>query len=169
MKIKINISALGRTKRDEYLSRFLFGGAVTVLAGIIARQYGPGIGGLFLAFPAIFPASATLIEKHEKQKKEQAGKNGTIRARTATGADAAGAAMGSVGLIAFAIIVWRWLPASSAPALLCVATAMWFLVAFVVWESRETIWRRVRVKLSNPVKSNVNKRGARAHEKGEFR
>jgi hypothetical protein len=30
---------------------------------------GPRVGGLFLAFPAIFPASATLVEKHEKQKK----------------------------------------------------------------------------------------------------
>ena len=28
---------------------------------------------LFLAFPAIFPASATLIEKHEKEKKEREG------------------------------------------------------------------------------------------------
>ena len=37
------------------------------------QRWGPGIGGLFLAFPAIFPASATLVEKHEKQKKNRAG------------------------------------------------------------------------------------------------
>jgi Protein of unknown function (DUF3147) len=51
--------------------RFLFGGICTVGAGLIARRYGPGIGGLFLAFPAIFPASATLIQTHEKEKKAQ--------------------------------------------------------------------------------------------------
>ena len=34
-----------------------------------AKRYGPGVAGLFLAFPAIFPAGATLIEKHEKEKK----------------------------------------------------------------------------------------------------
>jgi hypothetical protein len=73
MKIEINIAALGRSKWYEYLVRFAFGGAVTAIAGMIAKRYGPGVGGLFLAFPAIFPATATLLEKHEKQKKERAG------------------------------------------------------------------------------------------------
>ena len=44
--------------------------------GIIAKKFGPGMGGLFLAFPAIFPARATLVEKHEKEKKQQAGMEG---------------------------------------------------------------------------------------------
>jgi hypothetical protein len=35
-----------------------FGGICTVGAGLIAKPYGAGIGRLFLAFPAIFPASA---------------------------------------------------------------------------------------------------------------
>ena len=46
-----------------------------------AEKFGPGIGGLFLAFPAIFPASATLIEKHEEQRKQVRGLQGTRRAR----------------------------------------------------------------------------------------
>ena len=71
MQIKVDFSVLGQTKWHEYAVRFLFGGLITAVAGIIAEKCGPGIGGLFLAFPAIFPASATLIEKHEKQKKEQ--------------------------------------------------------------------------------------------------
>jgi len=37
---------------------------MTVIAGLIAFRFGPVVGGLFLAFPAIFPASATLIERH---------------------------------------------------------------------------------------------------------
>src|SRR5258707_10266006 len=98
IKVSVNLSALGRTKWYEYVFRFAFGGAVTALAGIIAKRYGPEIGGLFLAFPAILPASATLIEKHEKQKKERAGKEGSGRGKTAAGGDAVGAPMGAIGL-----------------------------------------------------------------------
>jgi hypothetical protein len=48
--------------------RYVFGGCVTVLTGIVAHRFGPVVGGLFLAIQAIFPASGTLIEKHEKRK-----------------------------------------------------------------------------------------------------
>jgi hypothetical protein len=39
-------------------------------------EWGPAVVGLFLAFPAIFPASATLIEKHERQRKQRQGLTG---------------------------------------------------------------------------------------------
>lgn len=144
MKVKVNISALGQSEWHEYIIRFAFGGAVTGLAGIIATKYGPGMGGLFLAFPAIFPASATLIAKHEEQNKQRAGKSGIIRARTAAGADAAGAAMGSIGLIAFAVIVWQWIPFHDAVPVLCLATLGWFTSAFLTWLARETPGRSLR-------------------------
>lgn len=54
MQIKIDISVLGETKWPDYAIRFLFGGMVTTAAGLIANKFGPDIGGLFLAFPAIF-------------------------------------------------------------------------------------------------------------------
>ena len=73
MKIKTNFSAVRETKCYEYAIRFIFGGLITVAAGIIAKQFGPSIGGLFLAFPAIFPASLSLVDKHTKERKEQAG------------------------------------------------------------------------------------------------
>jgi Protein of unknown function (DUF3147) len=76
VKIKIDITAIGESRWYEYLVRFAFGGTITALAGLVAKRYGPGIGGLFLAFPAIFPATATLLDKHERQKKERAGKGG---------------------------------------------------------------------------------------------
>lgn len=63
MQIKVDASVIGQTTWYEYAVRFLFGGFITAVAGIIAKEFGPGIGGLFLAFPAIFLASATLIEK----------------------------------------------------------------------------------------------------------
>jgi len=105
MRIEVDSSGLRQSKWYEYLLRFIFGGTVTALAGIIAKRFGPGIGGLFLAFPAILSASATLIEKHERQKKERAGKNGAVRAKVAAGVDSIGASMGAVGLAVFALIV----------------------------------------------------------------
>ncbi len=91
MKISLDLSALGETKWYEYALRFAFGGAITVAAALIANSWGPGVGGLSLAFPALFPSSATLVEKHEKQTKQQHGLDGTIRSREAAGLDAAGA------------------------------------------------------------------------------
>jgi len=152
VKIKFDTSRLGQSRWYEYLVRFAFGGVVTASAGLIAKRFGPEIGGLFLAFPAIFPATATLIEKHEKQKKERAGKSGMERGREAAGVDAAGAAMGSIGLAAFALVVWLRLPASGTSTVLIGATLAWFVTSVSVWEFRETIWRRARrgrLKASN--------------------
>lgn len=137
IKVSVNLSALGRTKWYEYLLRFVFGGAVTALAGIIAKRFGPEIGGLFLAFPAIFPASATLIEKHEKEKKRKAGLDGTQRGREAAGLDAAGAALGSIGLIAFALVVWRFIDTSPAWLVLTAAMLAWMLLSCILWYLRK--------------------------------
>ena len=141
MKIKLDTSGLGQSRWCEYLVRFPFGSVVTAMAGLIAKRFGPEIGGLFLAFPAIFPATATLIEKHEKQKKERAGKSGTECGRRAAGVDASGAAMGSIGLTAFALVVWLRLPASGTSIVLLGATLAWFATSVSVWQFRETLWR----------------------------
>jgi hypothetical protein len=71
------------------ITRFglFFGGLITAIAGVIAKQFGPAVAGLFLAFPAMFPASATLIEKHEKQKKEKKGLHGAQHGREAASMD----------------------------------------------------------------------------------
>ncbi len=97
--VGVQLSSLKQTKAHEYAARFLFGGISTVVAGLIAKRFGPGIGGLFLAFPAIFPASASLIENHEKARKAQAGYDGTKRGRIAASVDAAGASIGCIGMI----------------------------------------------------------------------
>jgi hypothetical protein len=52
-------SAIKGIKPHEWAVRFFFGGAICVLAGLISKKFGPEIGGLFLAFPAIFPAGAS--------------------------------------------------------------------------------------------------------------
>ena len=133
MKVHVDLTAFKRTKWYEYILRFLFGGLITAIAAVIGKQFGPESGGLFLAFPAIFPASATLIEKHEKQKKQRAGLDGTKRARATAGVDAVGTAMGCLGLVRFAVVVWTVLPCPSLPMSLLGATMAWFVVCVSTW------------------------------------
>ena len=133
MIVRLNPAALCQTHWYEYLIRFALGGAVTVVAGLIAARFGPVVGGLFLAFPAIFPASATLIEKHVRRRKEKAGLSGVRRGREAAALDAAGAALGS--LAAFAIVIWLLIGRSPALALV-LATAAWLTVAVFAWTVR---------------------------------
>ena len=144
MKIQIHSEVLGETKWYEYAVRFLFGGSITALAGIIAKNFGAEIGGLFLAFPAIFPASATLIEKHEKQEKERLGLNGTKRAAQAASLDAAGAAIGTIGLACFALVVWKVISNHTAWLVLLGASLLWMGLAFLLWQIRKrfALYRR---------------------------
>jgi len=139
MRIQVNFSTLRQTRWHDYAVRFIFGGLITALAGIIARKFGPGIGGLFLAFPAIFPASATLIEKHEREKKESHGLKGEARGRSAASIDAAGSSMGSIGLFFFALVVSQLLARDRAWIVLGGATALWLGVSVAVWQIRKAL------------------------------
>src|SRR5579862_4336148 len=96
--IKIQPSAMRETQFHEYAIRFLLGGGITLVAGLIAKGFGPEVGGLFLAFPAILPASVTLVAKHEKEKKAESGLGGHRRGTAAAAVDAAGTVLGSLGL-----------------------------------------------------------------------
>lgn len=121
------------------LIRFVAGGIVTAFTGFIAKEYGPAVAGMFLAFPAILPATSTLIYKHERERKEEKGLHGTERGREAAAADAAGAAMGSIGLLGFAVLVWQVLPVFRAWAVLICATAVWFGIAYTAWRIRKAL------------------------------
>ena len=120
---------------------------MTAGAGLIAKQYGPVVGGLFLAFPAIFPAGATLIERHEREKKEKAGLHGTVRGRKAAGVDAAGATLGSLGLFTFALIVRTFLVGHRPWLVLAGATAIWLAVSLLLWQIRKRKWLRALLSL----------------------
>ena len=135
MIVQFKPSALRQTRWYEYLVRFVLGGAMTVVAGLIAARFGPVVGGLFLAFPAIFPASATLIEKHVRERKEKAGLPGARRGKEAAALDAAGAALGSFGLAAFGLVIWLMIVQSPAWALV-LAAASWLAVAVLAWQVR---------------------------------
>lgn len=138
--IQVDLSALTKTKWYEYAVRFLFGGAITVVTGLLANRYGPVFGGLFLAFPAIFPASATLVEKHEREKKQKAGILKTTRGRQAAALDARGALIGSIGLVCFALVVWKLLPDWTGSTTFLAALSTWLAVSILIWRLRKHYW-----------------------------
>jgi hypothetical protein len=141
MLVKFEVAEIRDTRWYEYATRFLFGGLITAAAGLIAQRFGPAVGGLFLAFPAIFPASASLIEKQEKEKKAQFGFDGTKRGRVAAGLDAAGATMGTVGLMVFAVVSWKLLPQLPTCLTLFIATLAWAGTAATAWMICRRRWR----------------------------
>jgi hypothetical protein len=131
--IRISPSSLREGRWYEYVVRFGLGGAATVFTGLISSRYGASFGGLFLALPAIFCASATLIEKHETRRKREAGLDDERRGQQAAALDAAGAALGALGMLAFAgvfcLLVERSITgafAGASLAWLCVSVAAWF-------------------------------------------
>jgi uncharacterized protein (DUF983 family) len=117
--IKADPSRLRKTSWREYAVRFAFGGLITAFAGFLGTKFGPAIGGLFLGFPAILPASLTLVKKHEGEE--------------AAGDDAAGAVAGSIGLIAFGALVWALAARLAAWQLLLLALITWLVVSVMVW------------------------------------
>ena len=138
--VEFEVSDVKKTKPLEIALRFLFGGICTMAAGLIAKRYGPVIGGLFLAFPAIFPASVTLIQSHEKENKAKIGSDGTNRGRIAASIDSAGAALGCGGLLIFATICWKGLQHYNAVAVIGTATAAWLAISILLWELRKRRW-----------------------------
>lgn len=130
-------SAIKGIKPHEWAVRFVFGGSICVIAGLISKKYGAGIGGLFLAFPAIFPAGACLLESHEKQHKARAGYDGTRRGRVVAGVDAAGATIGCIGLAGFALVCWLLLPRLSPWIVFALATLTWIVTSIALWLVRK--------------------------------
>lgn len=98
-----------------YLLRFAFGAGVSAAAVLISAVWGLRVGGVFLAFPAILPASLTLIERQ--------------RGIGEATSDAKGGQLGGLGLIAFGLVAWKLLPRLAPSLALLLAIAAWCVVA----------------------------------------
>jgi hypothetical protein len=131
--VRARLARLRETRWWEYLVRFAFGGAVTAATGIVAKEFGPAVAGLFLAFPGIFPAGVTLVERHERRKKRKRGLSGTRRGRLAGAVVSAGAVPGALGLIAFALAARALLPRYPAWLALAAALAAWTVASIALW------------------------------------
>lgn len=139
MIVKLSFSSLKDGRWHEYLIRFILGGVATVLTGLISRYFGASVGGLFLALPAIFCASATLVEKHEERRKREAGLEGQRRGQQAAALEAAGAALGSIGMLAFGLAFSLLVQQAQLMAFVA-ALAAWSVVSIAGWWA----WRRAR-------------------------
>lgn len=84
-------------------------------AAIVTILLGSRLGGVLLAFPAILPATLTLIEEEES---EEAAKD-----------DDAGAVLGAISLVSFAATMWLLLPAAAPAAALTAGAAVWLVTA----------------------------------------
>lgn len=135
----ISFSKMRETRTSEWLSRFAFGGAVTVAASLIADRWGPVVGGLFLAFPGIFPPSLSLTEEHAERRKAKTGKRGVFFGRAEASVEAAGASAGALGLAAFALVLWKGLEHCNVPLLVLMATGAWGILSMAVWALREAL------------------------------
>lgn len=112
----------------DYAMRFLFGAGIALVAALVGMKFGPKAGGVLLGFPAILPASLTLIQKRE-------GKN-------EASIDSIGAILGATALILFAIVVavaatsWGVLPG------LLTALIVWLVVAVGLYVAIALIYQR---------------------------
>jgi PncC family amidohydrolase len=144
---------LRRLRPGELLLRFGFGAAVSALAASVALSGGPRLGGLYLAFPAILPATLTLLEKKE----------GLAQAVS----DIRGATIGSIGLLAFAAVAANLLTRSPGGGL-AAALAAWLLVSLGVYAGLRMVAAAVGERQYLPEIPTVEAQsvitGLRAHE-----
>jgi uncharacterized YccA/Bax inhibitor family protein len=86
---------------------------------------------MFLAFPAILPASLTLVQRDG--------------GREEASIDAAGAVIGAIGLLAFSLVAAFGIkPLGAVPALIAAAAA-WLVVSMTIY-SAVMAWRAVTKK-----------------------
>ena len=122
MKPEFEPEGIRKAAPWEYVVRFVFGGIVTACAGLIAKRYGPSIGGLFLAFPAILPASLTLVKEHDGRRQ--------------AADDARGAVLGAVALFAFAAVALALADLTPPALTLAIATLVWCVASVSLWAAR---------------------------------
>ena len=112
---QVQLKRLREARPSGLLVRFAFGFVISVAAALLSMRFGNRFGGLFLAFPAILPASLTLIEK----------KHGDNPASI----NAMGAVLGGTALLAFATACAGLLTRVHSLLAIVLATAAWLLVA----------------------------------------
>jgi len=96
------------------------------------------LAGCFSLFPPYFRRVRRSLRSTKGQKKQKAGIKSTIRGRQAAAVDAYGAAMGCLGLMCFAGVVWKLMPGRNPSMVLFAATAAWFGVSIWIWLFRKS-------------------------------
>lgn len=128
-----------RTTAREMAVRAGFGGAVSVVAAVIGVVFGSRVGGLFLACPAILPATLTLIEKKDGKRRAEEDEHGSIA--------------GAIGLVAFAVVGALLVMRTNVGVALSAAMLAWLVASMaaysvhLAWHAREKRAKRARGRL----------------------
>jgi len=80
-----------------------------------------------------------MTETHAIERKAAAGANGILFARAEASVEAAGASIGALGMAAFAIVLWKFLPTHTLALTLPLAGAAWLSVSVTLWWLRKRI------------------------------
>jgi hypothetical protein len=125
----VDLGQLHETRWQDLGIRFAFGAVVSVVAGLIGLGFGARVGGMLLAFPAILPATLTLIEKEE-------GEQHSFH-------DLQGSVAGACGLVGFGVVAVNTIGRLNVLLALALAFLAWCAVAgtlYLVWAT----WLRRR-------------------------
>ena len=120
----------------QLLLRFVLGATLSLTAAIVSLVLGPLAGGVFLAFPAILPATLTLLERDK----------GTVAAV----GDARGALAGALGLVVFALTVVILGHRTSAAITLLTALSAWIVASLLFYLVGICIERLLQVQQYPP-------------------
>jgi uncharacterized membrane protein (GlpM family) len=121
------LGKLGDVRARDLVVRFVFGALTSAVAGILSITVDPIVGGAFLAFPAILAASLTLIAEEEDRSEARE--------------DGRGAAVGALGLAAFAAIGVAEFTEIAWPLALAAACGAWLVAAVGLYA---VLWLRPR-------------------------
>jgi uncharacterized membrane protein len=124
----VRLSAVRDVPRRDLAIRFAFGAGISTAAAIIGLAAGARIGGVFLAFPAILPATLTLLEKEDSK-------------RTAENDDV-GSILGAAALAVFGVVTWLLVRHDGAPVGLVAAAVAWLGTAVALYLSLRAVVRR---------------------------
>jgi hypothetical protein len=110
----------------DYVVRFMFGAGISLVAGLIGMLLAPKLGGVWLGFPAILPASLTMIQKREG--KEQAA------------IDSEGAVLGAAAFVVYAIVLAMFTAQWGVLVTLIVALVVWTVVAVALYTLSQIVF-----------------------------
>lgn len=115
----VDVRKLRDATARQMAVRFALGAAVSIVAGVISKSVGARFGGLFLAFPAILPASLTFVE--DKENRQMADR------------DATGAILGGLALVVFAAVGESLFHRRNSAVVLALALVAWLVCSFVLY------------------------------------
>jgi len=127
----IHFGAVRQIRLRVLVLRFIFGAAISIVAGLVALAAGKRAGGVMLGAPAVLPATLTIIEKRE-------GRGPAVT-------EMQGAVPGTVALVGFAVVAAAGIKELPLAVSLLSALGAWTVVAiggYLLQSALMPTWRR---------------------------